>query len=195
MKETNYKKGDIFPENDEIREHFFNLGNKGEYNWDAMVGSNENVEIKTQDFNNTIQYGNLFVEHSARYAGKQEIVPSGIRTTECDTWVFQFVDRDGKYHPISININKDYLLEVIRKGMEEGIAREIPTNNLETGDTNYGYLLSILYLFQPLIINTHQIPRGRFCNPAKPEMTEQEKRDRLRNLEVNKKKNEANKTK
>ena len=195
MKETNYKKGDIFPENHEIRQHLFNLGEKGEMYWDKTIGSNENVEIKTQDINNTLQYGNLFIEHSARYAGKQEIVPSGIRTTECETWIFQFVNGDGNYHPISININKDYLLEVIQKGMKEGVVREIPTNNLETGDTNYGYLVSILYLFQPLIINTHQIPRGRFCNPAKPEMTEQEKRNRLRNLEVNKKKNEANKTK
>lgn len=188
MKVKNYKDGDIYPENDELRISLFNLGEKGEFYYDRETGSNENVEIKTQDFNNTLQYGNLFVEHSARYAGKQEKVPSGISISPCRTWIFQFVDGDGKYHPVSININKDYLLEVIQKGMEEGIVREIPTNNLETGDTNYGYLVSMLYLLEPLIINTHHIPKGKFCNPVKKEMTEQEKRKRLADLKVNNKK-------
>ena len=194
MKVKNYKEGDIYPENHEVRASLYNLGEKWEFYYDRETGSNENVEIKTQALNNTLQYGNLFVEYEARYAGKTEIEPSGISITPCRTWIFQFVDDQGVFHPVSININSDYLSQVIEKGLKEGVVRTIPTKNLVTGDTNYGYLVSILYLFLPLMINTHNIPREKFCNPEKKEMTEQEKKDRLRNLNVNKKRNETNKT-
>jgi hypothetical protein len=186
MKEQNYKKGDIFPENKKIREHFFNLGERGEHYWDTTIGSNENVEIKTQDLNNTLQYGNLFIEHSALYAGKTEIKPSGISITNCDTWIFQFVDEKGKHYPLSINIQKEYLLERIEQGLKLGIVRDIPTNNLATGDINYGYLLSILFLFEPLIFNTHKLPKDAFCNKVKKEFTENERNNRLAEIHNNK---------
>lgn len=192
MKEKNYYNGDIYPENRKIREHFFNLGEKGEHYWDTTIGSNENVEIKTQDINNTIQYGNLFVEHSAVYAGSTEKKPSGISISNCKTWIFQFVDAENNYYPLSINIQKEYLLERIKQGLDLKVVRDIPTNNLATGDTNYGYLLSILFLFEPLIFNTHKIPKDNFCKEVKKQYTENEKKSRL--AEVHKKLKETNET-
>ncbi len=192
MKEQNYNNGDIYPENRKIREHFFNLGEKGENYWDATIGSNENVEIKTQDLNNTIKYGNLFVEHSAMYANSKEKKPSGISITNCDTWIFQFVDENGKYYPISINIQREYLLRRIQEGLKLKMVRDIPTNNLKTGDTNYGYLLSILFLLEPLISNTHEILKDKFCNKVKKQYTENEKKSRL--FEIQQKRNKTNET-
>lgn len=191
MKVKNYHEGDINPDNWEIKKHFFNLGEKGEMHWEATIGSNENVEIKTQDYSNTVKYGNLFVEHSAKYAGKHEFVPSGISITKCETWIFQFVDANQNYYPISININKDYLLKVIQKGLREKLVVEISTKNLQTGDTNMGYLVSIIYLLKELIENTHIIPKENFCNKTKPELTQQEKKQRLQ--EITKLRNEKNK--
>lgn len=186
MKEQNLKKGDIYPENRKIREHFFNLGNRGEYYTDETILSNENVEIKTQSLSNTKKYGNLFVEHSAKFPERAYIKPSGIRTTECDTWIFQFTDEDETYYPVSININKDYLLSVIEKGLAQGIIREQETKDLETGDINIGYLVSILYLLKPLLENTHSKPKADFCEPKKSKPTEQDRINRLKELNANK---------
>jgi hypothetical protein len=64
--------------------------------------------------------------------------------------------------------------------------RKQQTRNLETGDTNYGYLVSILYLMGSLIENTHYIPKEEFCKEKKAKPTEQDRIARLRELNANK---------
>jgi hypothetical protein len=163
MKITDYKKGDIYPSNKGIRQHFFDLGERFERELDKSLLSNENVEIKTQGLQTTTKWGNVFVEYAAVFPGSTEVKPSGLSITECDTWVFQFYDEDtNKLLPFSINLNRQYLLEVIDRGLEQGWVKEQITPCLETGDYNYGYLVPIIFLLQPIIQNTFEPVMEKF---------------------------------
>jgi hypothetical protein len=189
MKLKNYKDGDIYPENHEIREHFFKLGEKYEKQADRETFSNENVEIKTQEYETTLKYGNLFVEHTSQLPGSTEFKPSGISISTCNTWVFQFYHKD-KLLPFSINLNRNYLLDVIQKGLQEGWVKQGTTDNLETGDYNYGYLVPIMFVMEPVMKNTYKLVRELFWDRNFKEIdlnNPEEVKKRLSQLKMNQK--------
>ena len=189
MKLKNKKDGDIYPENHEIRQHFFHLGEKYELQGDRETFSNEYVEIKTQHYSTTLRYGNVFVEHTSQFPGSTDFKPSGISISTCNTWVFQFYNSDGLL-PFSININRNYLLDVIQRGLNEGWVKEGTTDNLETGDYNYGYLVSIMFLIEPVIKNTYEPVRTQFwdMNFKKIDLNNPEEvKKRLSQLKMNQK--------
>lgn len=189
MKIRNYKEGDIYPENREIREHLFKLGEKYERELDKRILSNENVEIKTQGLDTTQQYGNIFVETSSYFPDKGEQRHSGISITHCETWIFAFNDENGNLLPFSINLNTEYLLDTITKGLKEGWVKEQTTQNLETGDINCGYLIPILFLFEPVLSNTYEgVVKLFFERKNKIDWSDFNKRkQRLQELTINKK--------
>jgi len=189
MKITDYKKGDIYPNNKAIRQHFFDLGERFELELDKSTFSNENIEIKTQNISTTGKWGNVFVEYASIFPGSTEIKPSGIAITNCDTWVIAFCDETEKLLPFSINVNRQYLLETIERGLKQGWVIEKQTPALETGDYNYGYLVPIIFLLQPAIQNTYKPVMEKFkeLKLKKIDWTdEQERKLRLAKLNVNK---------
>lgn len=151
MKLHNRSEGDIYPQSKQIRNLLINLGERYETILDETYLSNENVEIKTESVHKVLREGNIFVEYECIYKGKTESVNSGITVQRSSGWVWAFQE-EMELLPLALLLEREYLLEVIQKGLYEGIVDTSGWVPLpETGDVVKGYLVPLWYLLAPFL--------------------------------------------